>query len=404
MNAKGGAAIAAITGVVAASYAAVGRLPSVPFDDSWVYLLPLRQFLETGVPRFHSFASAAAVLHIVLAAPAALIFGVSAKLGAAHNMVVTCLAALALYGLLRETGAARPLAVFGSLAFFATPPVFLGAYTFHSDPIFVLLMVVATWLFVAHLRRGHLSALAAASFVAAATVWVRMHGVFIAAAFAAFVLLRPYWRKRFELVAWLWMMAPTAVSFALFRWAKFIVHPYPITLDRKMGEFVERLWSPGLWATEGVFRLAVSATVVALFLLPLVASAAPAGPAGLAGEKRRSMRPWHWLAALGVPVFAYAFGTLLAGRDGYVVPSVLTEPPPLLRQDQYRWIYAGAIAALPLWVMLFRERFRGRGWKDRSTDSWRWDCLCFFRSGFCSCRSSFLWTAISWCCCRALRS
>ncbi|MCB9480194.1 MAG: glycosyltransferase family 39 protein [Deltaproteobacteria bacterium] len=264
--------LAIVAAVIAGSMLAVGRLPGVPLDDSWNFVLPLKHFLETGVPVFDSFNSAAAVLHLLAAWPFAKVFGLSFELTVAVNLLVSVATVFVVYRLAREAGQGQAASAMLALAFWAAPPVFVTAYTFQSDPIFVLVMAAALVGFARFARTYDRRALMVGSLLAALSIWGKMHGVLIAPAMVAAIVVDRRLRQRATAGDAAWLVLPTAVSYLAFKLAQPTVHPVRITLERKFGEFHDRLISPMVWIEDGSWRTAAAIVSIGFYLLPFAAA------------------------------------------------------------------------------------------------------------------------------------
>lgn len=356
---------AVLTLVFLVSVAAVGRLPSVPIDDSWSYYMVLQHFLRTGRPVYDSFTSAASIIHLLIAGAAAAVFGLSVRVAVGVNLVVTWLSLLAVYALGRQAGAGRAVSTLAALAFLAAPPVFVAAFTFWCDPVFTLLLTLSMIGFVRYARRGDPAGLIAGSLLAALSVWGKIHGLLIVPAVAAFLVRDKRFRGKVPAQDWVWLLAPTAVSYLLFRLAKPIIHPVTGTLDRKWGEFFGRLASPEVWVAEGTRRVGLALIVVGFFLLPLAAAV-------VLGQRKPEDKPagrraLRWLPpflafAVVAPVVIYLWRT---GAPWAIVSSVLNKQPAMEPMPIHGKLYLGALIALPLWIFLLTREAAAGFFKEK---------------------------------------
>ncbi|MBZ0273959.1 hypothetical protein K8I61_18110 [bacterium] len=348
-------AVAVITAVMLAAKIAAGRFAAVPLDDSWNFVLPLKHFLESGVPRFDSFNSAAAVLHLAAAWPLAKLFGASFPLTAALNFLITAAAVYAVYLLARVAGGTARFAAIVALCAFAAPPVFVVAFTFQSDPVFLLVETLALAAFVDYARRRRTASLAAASVFAALSIWAKIHGLFLAPAFIAVLLAVAQLRKRTPAWAFAALAAPTLASYVAFRLAKPFVHPISTTLDQKSAEFAERLFSPSVWLADGPWRAIVAIASAAFYFLPAIVAIRRAREE--AAGKRAA--PALVVASLAGAVLGGIIAIVRArGGSWALAPSMLTKAPTLAPMSAWGWVYAGVAAGAPMllyWLLKTRS-------------------------------------------------
>jgi 4-amino-4-deoxy-L-arabinose transferase-like glycosyltransferase len=358
-----------ITAVFIAALLFVGRLPSVPLDDSWNFVLPLKHFMATGVPVFDSFNSAAAVLHLVFSAPFVFIFGLDFQNTVAFNLLVTWLTLIAIYALGRQAGASKTTSTFAALVYFAAPPVFVTAFTFQSDPIFILFEVLALIGFVRYVIRQDVRSLIFASGIAALSIWGKMHGALIAPAVLAALSLSNNPRRKTPLGHYFIIGLPTFISLAAFKLAKPLIHPVSATLDRKFAESLERLFSPEVWLKDGSFRIDIACVTVCFYLLPWIISSIKFRPDGEESRPKPKI-----LLPLGLVVATLTWFFVIAARlqskPWAMISSVLTEPPTMEPMSLFGYLYLGTLIALPLWIF-WSLNLRPKIFQDQNTSVFR---------------------------------
>ncbi len=342
--------IGVISAVFACAVCLVGRLPAVPLDDSWNFALPLRHFLKTGVPAFDSFNSAAAVLHLLFSAPFVLIFGFGFPQTVAFNLLITWLCMLAVYFLGKYSGASGRTSVFASLVYFAAPPTFVTAFTFQSDPVFILFELLSLIGFVLYFKTRKSKALIFASAIAALSIWGKMHGVLIAPAIIAAMLFQKDFRQKTPTQHWVILGLPTLASLILFKLSKPLIHPVSATLDRKFGEFTQRLFSPETWLREGTFRVDMACMILTFYLLPLILASYDYLPSRDKGRKT----PWFMYflpIAAAILTWIICLRAIFHFKPWPMISSVLTEPPAMPQIGLFYYLYIGTLVALPLWIL-----------------------------------------------------
>ena len=376
-------------------------------DDSWNFALPTKHFLETGVPVFDPFNSAAAVLHIVWGGLFCKIIGFSFSACRLSNIAMALISTLALYWAFRQRPFDRATSFFAAAAFAVNPVLMVTAYTYQSDIVYLALTFFSTGFYLRYLRTLRHTDLLAASIIVGLSIWNKMHGSLLAG--GAFVFFALTHRKNaIRGLRWLTISAVPAVFIVGFRLAKPIIHPVSTTLDGKMVEFTDRLFSPSVWLFDGSQRFLLMIAACGLYALPLFCGwlfarkdepgvsmpvrigvglfwlVAVAGGLASLGGGHDGTYPFHSSVFRELPPlpdnFAFHVATKLAwplgallgahltlasldairnrGRTllllGLLVPQMLLLVPILLFMDRY------FLVLFPLMFLILAERFDGR--------------------------------------------
>lgn len=298
--------------VMAAYVAAAGVIPTlanVAVTDDWVYYRSVETLLVEHQLHVHDMSSAALVFQAVWGALFGAVFGLSFGTLRVSTVVMVGLSGLALYGVCRELGVSRGWSAVGTAAYLFHPLTLSLAYTFMTDPHFVGLLVIATWLYVRGLRAGQARPgwVVAGSVAAACGVLVRQQGLLIpAGVMAALLLSGRLLPVRRGLALLLQVCAVPAVTLVVYSaWLRFVNGtPWALTL------FWVDLANAGWGGVLGLLpRLAfVQAIYSGLFVLPIVGAALPVLP---------SLRLGRWSIGFSIAWTAFvAGGTLLLWLDG----------------------------------------------------------------------------------------
>lgn len=115
-----------------------------PLNDDWGYGPAVRALVEEGRLAFTSWQSMPLLSHVLFGALFGLPAGFSYTAVRFATLTAGWLGVLALYALLRQLGAARPVAATGAAAMALTPLYFGLAHTFMTDVTFVAALVGGT--------------------------------------------------------------------------------------------------------------------------------------------------------------------------------------------------------------------------------------------------------------------
>jgi Dolichyl-phosphate-mannose-protein mannosyltransferase len=258
----------------AGSALVIPTLANLAITDDWVYYRSVETLLVQHRLEVPEMSSAALVFQTLWGALFASVFGLSFGALRVSTLVMVGLGGLAVYGLMRQLQVSRAWSTLGMAAYLFHPLSLSLAYTFMTDPHFLALVLIATWLYVRGLR-GSAAWLVAGSVVASLAILVRQQGVLIpASVFGALLLGRRIGSPRSGAIVLAQTCAVPAVVFVAFSaWLRYVNGtPYALSL------FYDDFSSAG-WA--GVIELLprlgiIEATYVGLFVLPIAIAALPA--------------------------------------------------------------------------------------------------------------------------------
>ncbi len=263
------AAILGLMGITLILVILINPVFHAALDDSWNFALPTKHFIETGVPVFDPFNSAASVPHILWGGFFCWIFGFSFSVCRISNIVLALVASIIFYFAARQVTSNRKTAFAIAVTFTTNPILMVTSYTFQSDIAYLVSVFGATAFYLRYLKTKNQWHLFWATIIAAISVWNKLHGILIpVGAFIYFLItFRDCGIKR---KTWVAITAIPAASFLLFKLAKPVIHPASTTLDGKMTEFGQRVFSPEVWLFEGSWRLFFIIVAVGLYALPLL--------------------------------------------------------------------------------------------------------------------------------------
>jgi hypothetical protein len=163
----------------------------VAISDDWVYSRSVEILLTEGRLEILGAAAANAIVQVFWAAPFALVWPEIFGALRIATVVFTALSAFALHALCRDLDIPRALAVLATAAFLFNPLSYVLSFTYLSDPYYLGLMLMATWLAVRAVRGPTLSnrALLLSSLFAALAYLQRQQGLFLPLSIGLFLLL-----------------------------------------------------------------------------------------------------------------------------------------------------------------------------------------------------------------------
>jgi len=322
-----------------------------PLCDDWSYGRSVVSLLGTGHLRFTGWVSMPLVVQTVWGALFCLPFGFSFTALRLSTLVLGMVALLAVYGVLREAGARRDLAVLGSLTFGLNPLFLLLSYTFMTDVPFCALMALSLLLFMRGTRRRKPFETAGGVAVACAATMIRQVGLVVPLVFAVGHLARHGMGRRSLAVA----LLPIAIAGALLggyrAWLEG-THGLPAGYDVQALRLLNTLRGP-LPSVLAAFckRGAVALVYLGLFLLPVLVPLVLRRRAVL-GERRGGRG--FWVNAVPAAFFVIAAGwVLVSGRAMPLSDNILSSAglgPATLRDEFILHLHHLHEFPRPMWV------------------------------------------------------
>jgi hypothetical protein len=239
-----------------------------PLNDDWCYSGTVKALLEGGGLKLPGCSSPNIIAQILWGALFCLPFGFSFLALRISTLTLGVIGVLALYGLLRETGAERGTALFGALLLAFNPLYLVLSYTFMSDVPFTAVSLVSFYFLVRGLKRSLRLEIAAGLFFACLALLIRQNGLAIFIAFGLAYLAKSGLRLRNILLA----SIPVALGGAVqLLWQMWLTHKHiflPVyTRQAKWMTSPDFSWQA---ATSFVRGLAIISVYLGLFLLPLL--------------------------------------------------------------------------------------------------------------------------------------
>jgi hypothetical protein len=362
---------AAMAGVIAAwllTPLVIPVLAPVAISDDWTYTRSVEILLDGGGLRILDIAGASAIPQIVWGAAFAAftdnVFG-AVRLA---TVVFTGLSAVAVYLLCRELTVGRTSSALAAALFLANPIVLGLGYSFMTDPYYLGLLAIASWLYARGLRVEVESALhtVLGSAVAGLAVTQRVVGVLIPIAVAVHLLAtRRLPLDRAGVERFLRIVGLPLAAFVAFQLWMILVHGVPSGQRDFSASILDATW-PEAWLL--VRRLSfIVVMYTGMFVLPLAVVALTPLRSSLARLTTAS-----WLTVV-VGVALIVAGLSFFAADGRLMPYVphffqgaglgpndLVIGRPSLMTPLFRAVltYASAISAV---VLLIAAMARRRG-------------------------------------------
>ncbi len=162
-----------------------------PLMDDWAYGLPARAILERGEIRLTDWANPSLIMQALWGALFCLPVGFSFTTLRISTLVAGLIGLIATYGLMRQIGARRSVALFATWTVGANPVFICSSFSFMTDTPFICLLTVSAFLLVRGLARDSDGAILLGLGAAFASVFIRQIGVAI---FMGFVVAYPFRR------------------------------------------------------------------------------------------------------------------------------------------------------------------------------------------------------------------
>lgn len=181
--------LALLLGVFGATAFVVPLLAPIAIHDDWVYARAVEILLREGRLTVLDVSSAINPFQSLWAGMFGLVFGDHLGVFRLSTFALVLISGPAFYGIGRELGLSRRLAVLATAIYLFNPIMFSLAYTFMTDAHFVALLVIACYFYLRGIQRGSGPSIVAGSAIAACAFLVRQQGIFIPAAVMTCLLL-----------------------------------------------------------------------------------------------------------------------------------------------------------------------------------------------------------------------
>jgi 4-amino-4-deoxy-L-arabinose transferase-like glycosyltransferase len=193
----------AVLAAFALAAVVVPTMTPVATTDDWSYARSAQILLAEGRLTIFPVVVATAIVPVAWGALFGLVLGPELGVFRLSTVAMTAIGAIALYGLCLDLGVSRPRSALGVASFLFNPLVFVLAFTFMTDPHFVALLVLATWLFARSIGPTAIDGrlLVAGSVVAGLAFLTRHQGALIAPLVVVFLLASRRLRRDRESVA-----------------------------------------------------------------------------------------------------------------------------------------------------------------------------------------------------------
>lgn len=306
----------AVLGAFIVSMMVVPTLAPVAISDDWVYIRSVEILMREHRLYVMPIATAHLVCQIGWAGLFSLLFGPSLGVIRLSVVVLWLLSGIACYGLLWELTKQRSLSALGCFVYLFNPLGYVLAFTFMTDAPFTALLVISTYATVRGVREPiSLNWMLTGSVVAAAAVLVRQPGLLIPMGVLTGLWLTGRLRLDRQGVSLATQITalPFATYVAYYFWLTRI-NGVPFTQTLMRDELLEGGLS-GLTSHAGIMFI-IAATYIGMFLLPVVAAAAPRIVRVIGGL---SFRGWLAFAAWQLAILV-GFAALWATR--HVMPYV----------------------------------------------------------------------------------
>ena len=231
-----GAAIGLILAVAAIVTAAIGVSGDFPLSDDWSYAFAARSLCHDGELRFLPWTGASLLLQAWYGAALCRVFGFSFEILRLSTVLFAVGGAIGFFLMLGRLGLRGGPRALGTILF-ALDPLYVNlAFTFMTDVPFTALAVWAAYGYVRGLGEGRRDWIVAGAALAAASLLIRQHGIFVAAAATLAALLAGDRAPRRRLADALAAGALPAVVFVVFQLWLFAWHGAPGGVGSKLAE------------------------------------------------------------------------------------------------------------------------------------------------------------------------
>lgn len=167
----------------------VPLLAPISIGDDWVYAKSVEILMSQGKIQLLDVSSAVNPFQTLWAGLFALLFGTHLGVFRLSTFALVIISAPAFYGVCRELGTVRPMALLGTALYLFNPIYFSLAYTFMSDAHFISLLVISLYFYLRGFQTDSTSSIVVGSAIAACAFLVRQHGFFLPVGVMTYFLL-----------------------------------------------------------------------------------------------------------------------------------------------------------------------------------------------------------------------
>ncbi len=239
-----------------------------PLNDDWCYAGTVKALLEGGGLKLSGCSSTNIIAQVLWGALFCLPFGFSFVALRISTLTLGVIGVLAFYGLLREIGADRGTALFGTLLLAFNPLYLVLSYTFMPDVPFTAVSLVSFYFLVRGMKRDLRLEIAAGLFFACLALLVRQNGLAIFVAFGLAYLAKSGLRLRNILLAGIPVTLGGGVQLLWQLWLKHKNFSLPVYA--RQGRWILSPDLSGQGVTSFARGLVIVSVYLGLFLLPLL--------------------------------------------------------------------------------------------------------------------------------------
>lgn len=320
-------AVVAIASGWAALVAIVNPIGEVILNDDGQWAYAVKSVLATGSLKLSPWTAPNLLSQVYWGVLFCLPFGFSHTALRLSTLTLALAALLALYGLLREAGAAPPTALFGVLILALNPLFFELSFTYMTDVPFLAFTLVATYLLVRGVKRQSRVELALGLLAATAALLTRQSGLALFLALSVSYLAKKGLSRRNAMVAAVPALLGLAVQFSYQTWLK-MTGRMPAMFGKQALDLLD-VKSISMWPATKEVGFALM--YVGLFVLPLLLFVGY-------GPFIRLVKQQRWIAILtSVIVFTLGAVPLIRGHRMPLRGNVLYDTglgPVMIRHDQ----------------------------------------------------------------------
>lgn len=288
-------------------------LAPVSINDDWTYARGVETLMDQARILLPDVSAAVNPFQILWAGLFSLLFGTHLGVFRLSTFILVLLSAPAFYGICRELGLNRNLALLGTALYLFNPIYFSLAYTFMTDPHFISLVVISLFFYLRGLNTQSMWSVLCGSAVAACAILVRQHGILIP--IAVVIYLYTSRNLRFDIkslkVAVQVLGVPVIAVIGSLLWLS-LIHGVPAGTRDHSRDIVE---APFAERVHLLWRMTfITLMYLGLFVAPLAASIAPR-----AASLIRSLSS-KGLIAIGLWLAILLGGLVDFARQGRLMP------------------------------------------------------------------------------------
>ena len=247
----------------------VNPLGEFPLNDDWVYVVPVQHWFAGAGYRPHDWSAVPFLTNALWGGLFSLPFGPTFLALRVSTLAAGLIGMLAAYALAREQGLPRGWTIACALACAFNPVAYVLSYTFMTDTVLAVAMIVSALFLARDMRHESWASLSAGTIAAAAATLARQPGAAVPLAFLCATVVQN-WRDRRRIARAILPLAVSLATLAIYNEWLSAAGRLPAAYAKREGKLLGVLGDPTSHGMSIATNVHFVVLTLGLFLLPLL--------------------------------------------------------------------------------------------------------------------------------------